>query len=105
MVVTDKTKEIGILQAMGLTSPAVARVFLLQGAVIGIVGTTIGLVLGLLIVVRGGRVRLDPDQSRRSTSSTTSRSMSSCGDVLVVVGASLAIAVLATVTRRARRRT
>ena len=39
MVVTDKTEEIGILQAMGLTPPAIGRVFLVQGAVIGSVGT------------------------------------------------------------------
>ncbi|HMH54624.1 MAG TPA: ABC transporter permease, partial [Gemmatimonadales bacterium] len=38
MVVTDKTREIGILRAMGLTSPAVGRVFLVQGAVIGGIG-------------------------------------------------------------------
>jgi len=34
MVVTDKTREIGILQAMGLTAPSVARIFLAQGAII-----------------------------------------------------------------------
>jgi lipoprotein-releasing system permease protein len=63
MVVTDKTREIGILRAMGLTSPAVARVFLVQGAVIGVVGTTIGLLLGLTVsyvVDRSGWVRINP---------------------------------------------
>ena len=63
MVVTDKTKEIGILRAMGLTSSAVARVFLVQGAVIGAVGTAIGLVLGLslaYIVDSSGWVRINP---------------------------------------------
>ena len=39
MVVTDKTREIGILQAMGLTGRSIGRIFLLQGAVIGVVGT------------------------------------------------------------------
>ncbi|MBA2627982.1 MAG: ABC transporter permease, partial [Gemmatimonadales bacterium] len=38
MVVADKTREIGILQAMGLTGRAVGRIFLLQGAIIGLVG-------------------------------------------------------------------
>jgi lipoprotein-releasing system permease protein len=63
MVVTDKTREIGILRAMGLTAPAIGRVFLVQGAVIGVIGTTIGLLLGLsvaYIVDRSGWVRINP---------------------------------------------
>ena len=63
MVVTDKTREIGILRAMGLTAPAVARVFLVQGAVIGVVGTMLGLMLGLDGGLCGGQLRLGPDQS------------------------------------------
>lgn len=49
MVVTDKTREIGILKAIGMTRPQVLRVFLLQGLVIGVVGSTLGLVGGLAI--------------------------------------------------------
>jgi lipoprotein-releasing system permease protein len=96
MVVNDKTREIGILRAMGLTSPAVARVFLLQGAVIGAVGTTIGLLLGLtvsFVVDKSGWVKINPavyfiDHLPVHVEAD---------DVLVVVLASLAIAVLATV--------
>ena len=46
MVVADKTREIGILKAMGLPSKSIRRVFLAQGIVIGLVGTTLGLLLG-----------------------------------------------------------
>jgi lipoprotein-releasing system permease protein len=46
MTVTDKTREIGILKAMGLPSKSIRRVFLVQGIVIGVVGTTLGLILG-----------------------------------------------------------
>jgi lipoprotein-releasing system permease protein len=46
MVVTDKTREIGILKAMGLPARSIRRVFLTQGIVIGLVGTALGLVLG-----------------------------------------------------------
>ena len=77
MVVTDKTKEIGILRAMGLTSPAVARIFLIQGAVIGVVGTLVGPAARPRRGLRRGRVGLDQDQSRRSTSSITCRCTSS----------------------------
>jgi lipoprotein-releasing system permease protein len=47
MVVRDKTREIGILKAMGMSSRSVRRIFLAQGSVIGMVGTLIGTVLGL----------------------------------------------------------
>jgi lipoprotein-releasing system permease protein len=46
MVVADKTREIGILKAMGLPSRSIRRVFLAQGIVIGLIGTALGLVLG-----------------------------------------------------------
>ncbi len=50
MVVSDKTREIGILRAMGLPARSIRRIFLLQGMVIGIVGTGAGVLLGLVIV-------------------------------------------------------
>lgn len=49
MVVRDKQREIGILKAMGLGSASVRRVFLIQGAVIGGVGTALGLTIGLTV--------------------------------------------------------
>jgi lipoprotein-releasing system permease protein len=96
MVVADKTREIGILRAMGLTSPAVARVFLLQGAVIGGVGTGIGLTTGLTVayvVDKSGWVRINPAVYFIDHLPVHVEAW----DVLVVVLASLAIAVLATV--------
>jgi lipoprotein-releasing system permease protein len=96
MVVTDKTREIGILRAMGLTSPAVARVFLVQGAVIGVVGTALGLVLGLTVsyvVDRSGWVRINPAIYFIDHLPVHIEWL----DVAVVVLASLAIALFATV--------
>ena len=96
MVVADKTREIGILRAMGLTSPAVARVFLLQGAVIGGVGTAIGLATGLTVayvVDKSGWVRINPAVYFIDHLPVHVE----VSDVSVVVLASLAIAVLATV--------
>jgi lipoprotein-releasing system permease protein len=49
-VVIQKTREVAILKAVGMTGALVARIFLLQGAIIGILGTALGLALGLLVV-------------------------------------------------------
>lgn len=48
MVVTDKTREIGILKSMGARQTSILRIFLNQGIIIGGVGTAIGAALGLL---------------------------------------------------------
>jgi lipoprotein-releasing system permease protein len=49
MMVLDKKREIAVLKAMGATNAALLRAFLYQGAIIGVVGTTIGLALGLAV--------------------------------------------------------
>jgi lipoprotein-releasing system permease protein len=46
MIVVEKHREIAILKAMGATGKAVMRIFMLNGLVIGIVGTAIGIPLG-----------------------------------------------------------
>ena len=50
MVVTDKTREIGILKSMGLTAKQVQRVFMIQGLVIGTIGTVAGAIAGLFLM-------------------------------------------------------
>jgi len=47
MIVIEKTREIGIMKAMGATNGAVVRIFVLKGFIIGTVGTALGLVAGL----------------------------------------------------------
>jgi lipoprotein-releasing system permease protein len=48
LMVMEKTRDIGILMAMGATSQAIKRIFFLQGAMIGIIGTAAGVILGLI---------------------------------------------------------
>jgi len=60
MVVTDKTREIGILKAMGMSSRSIRWIFLAQGVVIGLVGTLCGLFLGLGLSYAVDRYRLIP---------------------------------------------
>jgi lipoprotein-releasing system permease protein len=51
MVVMEKRKDIAILQSMGATRESIRRIFLIKGCVIGIVGTFLGVLLGLAISV------------------------------------------------------
>ena len=60
MVVADKTREIGILKAMGMRSRSIARIFFLQGLTIGVVGTALGVVLGLVVSTLIGVKKLIP---------------------------------------------
>jgi lipoprotein-releasing system permease protein len=46
MVVLEKKKEIALLKALGAKSDAILRLFVYQGAIIGAIGTTLGLLLG-----------------------------------------------------------
>jgi lipoprotein-releasing system permease protein len=50
MVVTDKTREIGILKSMGLRAAQVQRIFMIQGLVIGIMGSVLGGMAGGILV-------------------------------------------------------
>lgn len=49
MMVMDKTREVGILKSMGATKSSIRRIFVYQGAFVGIVGTFIGSVLGYTV--------------------------------------------------------
>ncbi|MCJ8167707.1 lipoprotein-releasing ABC transporter permease subunit [Atopomonas sediminilitoris] len=48
MVVTDKQGDIAILRTLGITPGQVMGIFMVQGTVIGVIGTTIGCLLGVL---------------------------------------------------------
>jgi len=49
MVVMEKRKDIAILQSMGATRESIRKIFLIKGCVIGVVGTLLGVFLGLAI--------------------------------------------------------
>lgn len=51
MIVLQKTRDIGVVKALGGSSTGVASIFLLYGAAVGIVGAIIGATLGYLLVV------------------------------------------------------
>lgn len=47
MLVMDKTRDIAVLMSMGATAESVRRIFMYQGAVIGLMGTSLGYALGV----------------------------------------------------------
>ena len=49
--VIQKTREIGLLKAMGASSGTVMRIFILQGFYVGVIGTVSGIILGSLVVI------------------------------------------------------
>ena len=95
MVVADKTKEIGILKAMGMPAKSIRRIFFAQGLLIGVVGTAFGLILGFagaLALEKYQFIKLDAqvyfiDHLPVSIQPT---------DVMWIVVASIAIAAIAT---------
>ena len=94
MVVRDKTREIGILLAMGMPRASIRRIFLAQGIFIGLVGTALGAVAGLVLgasVNRGQLIRIDPSIYFIDHLPVHTEPL----DALVVVAASLLIATLA----------
>lgn len=50
MMVMEKTKDIGILKSLGASFRIILNIFLLQGLIVGVLGTVLGLGLGLTIV-------------------------------------------------------
>lgn len=51
MVVMKKRKEIAILKSMGATSCGIMKIFVVEGLIMGIVGTVLGTVSGLLVAL------------------------------------------------------
>jgi lipoprotein-releasing system permease protein len=63
LMVTEKSKEIAVLKALGASDPTILRVFMTEGMIIGGIGTVIGVATGLAgaLGLRWFGVRLDPD--------------------------------------------
>jgi len=96
MVVADKTKEIGILKAMGMPARSIRRIFFAQGLVIGVVGTALGLVLGFgaaLALDKYQFIKLDAQVYFIDHLPVSTQPM----DVMWIIIASIAIAAIATV--------
>jgi putative ABC transport system permease protein len=68
MAVYERTREIGLLGAMGLKPRQISFLFILEGTLIGLVGVVVGIILGLLINGLFKQVGLDFTQYASLTS-------------------------------------
>lgn len=57
MMVMEKTRDIAVLMSYGVRPAQVRRIFIWQGMLIGVLGTSIGLVLGYVLAWAGGHYR------------------------------------------------
>ena len=51
MAVTDKRADIAILRTLGAAPGDIMKIFIIQGALIGLIGTLVGLVLGVVVAL------------------------------------------------------
>jgi lipoprotein-releasing system permease protein len=58
LLVMEKSRDIAILKTMGTSSPRIMRIFMMQGLIIGCIGTAVGSVCGLLLCWVLDRYRL-----------------------------------------------
>ena len=56
MVVTDKQADIAILRTLGASPFSIMKIFMVQGAIIGVVGTALGMLCGILLALNIGVV-------------------------------------------------
>ena len=96
MMVMEKTRDIGVLKAMGCTSQGIRRIFMYEGLIIGLAGTTAGLGVGLLLCALLARykfIELPADVYPLSTLPVQVEPLM----VLLVAAAAVVISLVATI--------
>jgi lipoprotein-releasing system permease protein len=95
MMVMEKTKDIAVMMSFGVTAAQIRRVFLLQGLMISVIGTAIGLLVGFAASWAGGHYRfihLDASVYSIDYLPFAPRAV----DALIVAAVSLGVSALAT---------
>jgi lipoprotein-releasing system permease protein len=95
MMVMEKTRDIAVLMSFGVRVDQVRRIFLLQGLLISLIGTALGLVLGFGLSWLGGHYRFIHLDA--SVYSIDYLPFAPCLiDALIVAAVSLGVSLLAT---------
>lgn len=95
MMVMEKTRDIAVLMSFGVRIDQVRRIFLLQGLLISVIGTAVGLVLGYGLSWFGAHYRFPLDASVYSIDYLPFAPR--LVDALIVGAVSLGVSLLATV--------
>ncbi len=103
MVVTDKEADIAILRTLGLSPARIMGIFMVQGTLIGVVGTALGVVFGILLASNLETIvpwleRLFDTHfiSAEAYQISELQSKVNVGDVILIAVCSLLMAVVAT---------
>ena len=103
LLVMEKSRDIAILKTMGASSRSIRRIFVLQGGIIGVVGTTVGVCSGAAVAFVADQYRLIqlPDVYDVSWLPFTLV----LSDIVLIVGGAFLVCLLATVypSRQAAR--
>jgi lipoprotein-releasing system permease protein len=95
MMVMEKTRDIAVMMGFGVSAEQIRRIFLLQGLLISLTGTTLGLIVGYAASILGSHYRfihLDASIYSMDTLPFAPR----LTDALIVAAVSLGMALLAT---------
>ncbi|HEY0161295.1 MAG TPA: FtsX-like permease family protein [Edaphobacter sp.] len=95
MMVMEKTKDIAVLMSFGVTEEQVRRIFLLQGLLISVIGTALGLVVGYGASWAGGHYRFPLDAAVYSIDYLPFAPRA--WDAVVVAAVSLGVSLVATI--------
>ncbi|MCK5161906.1 MAG: FtsX-like permease family protein, partial [Candidatus Aureabacteria bacterium] len=104
MMVMEKTKDVGILKAIGLSSTGVLSIFLIEGIFIGVIGTFIGVTAAIIFLkyldlIQGALERFTGFEvfPREIYYFESIPRFMDIGDVSIIAGAAMLITVLAAV--------
>jgi lipoprotein-releasing system permease protein len=95
LLVVEKTKEIGMLMAMGATRSNVRNIFLVESSLLGLIGASVGSILGIVGVLALGKVPFEIAAGGRDI--TTLPLILNPWDILLLTCLAVALSVVAAV--------
>ena len=94
MMVMEKTRDIAVMMSFGVREDQVRRIFLLQGLLISVIGTALGLIVGYALSWVGGHYRFHLDPSVYSIDYLPFAPRA--WDAVIVAAVSLGVSLVAT---------